>query len=58
MKLPRSAGSDDLETLRIIRHGDYEGLELRFAGEKHDPLILQTKPEIKLSWDITPLGTR
>jgi hypothetical protein len=46
-----------LETLSIVRHEGYEGLELRFIGAKLEPLSLQTKPEIKLSWDVVSPGT-
>lgn len=46
-----------VETLTIVKRGEYEGLELRFGGGKHDPLILQTRPEIRLHWDVSPLGT-
>lgn len=45
-----------IETLTIVKRDGYEGLELRFVGSKHDPLILQTRPEIKLHWDVAPLG--
>ena len=46
-----------VETLTIVKRDGYEGLELRFVGGKHDPLFLQTRPEIKLHWDVAPLGT-
>lgn len=46
-----------VETLTIVKRDGYEGLELRFVGGKHDPLFLQTRPEIRLHWDVTPLGT-
>lgn len=46
-----------VETLTIVKRDGYEGLELRFIGGKHDPLILQTSPEIRLHWDVAPLGT-
>jgi hypothetical protein len=45
-----------LERLSIVRHEGYEGLELRFSGAKFGPLSLQTKPEIKLSWDVDLAG--
>lgn len=46
-----------VETLTIVKRDGYEGLELRFVGNKHDPLILQTRPEIRLHWDVAPLAT-
>jgi hypothetical protein len=45
------------ETLTVVKRENYEGLELRFVGAKHDPVSLQTKPEIRLSWNVSPLGT-
>jgi hypothetical protein len=45
-----------LERLAVVKRDGYEGLELRFADARHDPLILQTRPEIKLTWDVAPLG--
>jgi hypothetical protein len=46
-----------LETLSVIRRESYEGLELRFIDAKLEPVSLQTKPEIKLSWDVVSVGT-
>jgi hypothetical protein len=46
-----------IESLSIIRRGDREGLHLRFAGAGTEPLSLQTKPEIKLAWDVASPGT-
>jgi hypothetical protein len=46
-----------VETLTIVKRDGYEGLELRFVNAKHDLLILQTLPEIRLYWDVAPLGT-
>lgn len=46
-----------VETLTIVKRDGYEGLELRFVGGKHDSLTLQTRPQIKLHWDVAPLGT-
>jgi hypothetical protein len=45
-----------LETLRVIRRDGYEGLELRFMDARFDPVSLETKPGIKLSWDVMSLG--
>jgi hypothetical protein len=45
-----------LETVRIVRRDSYEGLELRFIGGQLEPVSLQTKPEIKLSWDVVQVG--
>jgi hypothetical protein len=47
-----------VERLTIVRRDGREGLELRFVGDKHDLLSLQTRPEIRLHWDVAPLGTR
>ena len=46
-----------LETLSIVRRDGYEGLELRFIGAGLEPVSLQTKPEIRLSWDVVSAGT-
>jgi hypothetical protein len=46
-----------IEALTIVKRDRYEGLELRFVGSKHDPLFLQTRPELKLHWNVAPLGT-
>jgi hypothetical protein len=45
-----------LETLRVFRRDDYEGLELKFVDGRFDPVLLATKPEIRLSWAVMPLG--
>ncbi len=45
------------ETLSIIRHDSYEGLELRFTGTEFEPVSLQTRPELRLSGDVVPPGT-
>ncbi|HEX6519130.1 MAG TPA: hypothetical protein VF070_03835 [Streptosporangiaceae bacterium] len=45
-----------LEALTVIKRDGYEGLELRFVDARHDPLIVQTRPEIKLTWNVVPLG--
>ncbi|MFC9894967.1 hypothetical protein ACFVMC_14880 [Nocardia sp. NPDC127579] len=36
---------------------DYEGLRLWFRDSASDPLIVQTKPRIRLSWDMRTLGS-
>lgn len=36
---------------------DYEGLRIWFSSDTNDPLVLQTKPRIRLSWDVKTLGT-
>jgi hypothetical protein len=46
-----------IETLTVVKRDGYEGLELRFAGGKRGPLIMQTRPDIKVSWNVAPLGT-
>lgn len=45
-----------VERLTIVKRDGCEGLELRFVGGKHDPLFLQTRPEVRLHWDVAPLG--
>lgn len=47
-----------LEHLTMIKRDGREGLELTFAGDKHDMLSLQTRPDIRLHWAVAPLGTR
>ncbi|MFI7641011.1 hypothetical protein [Nonomuraea sp. NPDC049400] len=34
----------------------YEGLKLWFSEDYKEPVVLQTKPTIRLSWDVKPLG--
>jgi hypothetical protein len=46
-----------MEKLAVVRREGYEGPELRFADAKHEPVSWQTKPEIRLSWSVAPLGT-
>lgn len=46
-----------IETLRIVKEDGYEGLVLNFAGGKLDPIRLQTRPVIRLRWDVVPAGT-
>jgi hypothetical protein len=46
-----------LDTLSIINRPINEGLTLRFVGDKFDPLTLETKPIIRLTWNAWPLGT-
>jgi hypothetical protein len=46
-----------LGTLRVIRHDGYEGLELRFIDARFDPVSVETKPGIKLSWGVMSLAT-
>ena len=47
-----------IERLTIVKRDGREGLELKFTSDKHDPLTLQTRPEIRLYWQVAPLGTR
>jgi hypothetical protein len=47
-----------IERLTIVKRDGREGLELKFTSEKHDTLTLQTRPEIRLHWNVAPLGTR
>jgi hypothetical protein len=44
-----------LERLAVEKNGEREGLVLRFVTGL-DPLRLQTRPVIRLSWDVMPLG--
>lgn len=44
-----------LEHLTVEKDGEREGLVLWFA-RGFDPLRLETRPVIRLSWDVTPLG--
>jgi len=46
-----------IERLTIVKRDGREGLELKFTSDKHDPLSLQTRPEIRLYWNVAPLGT-
>jgi len=41
-----------IETLTIVKKDGYEGLVLNFAGPQFDPVQLQTKPVIRLAWDV------
>ncbi|MEO3892641.1 hypothetical protein [Nonomuraea sp. B5E05] len=34
----------------------YEGLKLWFREDYKEPVVLQTKPTIRLSWDVNSLG--
>ncbi|WP_141579253.1 hypothetical protein [Actinomadura sp. WMMA1423] len=45
-----------LETLTVEKRNDYEGLVLRFDHERFDPLQLQTRPVIRLTWNVMALG--
>ena len=42
--------------IRTCAHG-YEGLALNFEGDKFDPVRLQTKPVIRLDWNVLSVGT-
>jgi hypothetical protein len=44
-----------LEGLTVEKDGEREGLVLRFTRGL-DPLRLDTRPIIRLSWDVMPLG--
>jgi hypothetical protein len=47
-----------LERLSVDRGpSDYEGLRLWFPGDTNEPLVLQTKPQIRLTWNVKNLGT-
>lgn len=45
-----------LESLTVDKRDEYEGLVLLFASDDLDPLRLQTRPVIRLSWNVMPLG--
>ncbi|MEV4002608.1 hypothetical protein [Actinomadura sp. NPDC049753] len=45
-----------LEALTVEKRDEYEGLVLRFNSEEFDPLYLQTRPVIRLSWNVMALG--
>lgn len=45
-----------LESLAVEKRDGYEGMVLRFNGEDFGPLRLQTRPVIRLSWDVMALG--
>ncbi len=61
------AGEEELAHLGRLRRldrlsvdrgpSDYEGLRLWFTGGTNEPLVLQTKPRIRLSWDVKDVGT-
>ena len=46
-----------IERLTIEKKDGYEGLVLYFTGGQHEPLTLQTRPVIRLTWDVVPIGT-
>jgi len=46
-----------IETLTIVKEDGYEGLALNFEGYKFDPVRLQTKPVIRLDWNVLSVGT-
>ncbi|WP_328387437.1 hypothetical protein [Nocardia sp. NBC_00416] len=47
-----------LDRLSVDRsRSDYEGLRLWFPSGTNEPLVLQTKPWIRLAWDVKSVGT-
>jgi hypothetical protein len=46
-----------IETLTIEIRDEYEGLALNFEGARFEPVRLQTKPTIRLTWNVLPVGT-
>jgi hypothetical protein len=46
-----------IDTLRIVKNDGYEGLVLSFVGDKLEPVSLQTRPVLRLRWDVVPIGT-
>ena len=47
-----------LESLTVDKGDEYEGLILHFTSGDLEPLRLQTRPVIRLSWNVMPLGVR
>ncbi|NEA27990.1 hypothetical protein [Actinomadura bangladeshensis] len=45
-----------LKSLTIEKRDEYEGLILHFNSDELDPLQLQTRPVIHLSWNVMALG--
>lgn len=45
-----------LQSLAVEKRDDYEGLVLHFSDEDLDPLRLQTRPVIRLSWNVMAPG--
>lgn len=45
-----------LESLTVEKRDEYEGLILRFNSDELDPLRLQTRPVIHISWNVMALG--
>jgi hypothetical protein len=45
-----------VETLTIVKEDGYEGLALNFEDAKFDPVRLQTKPLIRLTWNVLSAG--
>ncbi|TDC57846.1 hypothetical protein E1281_03435 [Actinomadura sp. KC345] len=45
-----------LESLTVEKRDEYEGLVLHFTSDALEPLRVQTRPAIRLSWDVMPLG--
>ncbi len=46
-----------IETLTIVKEDGYEGLALNFEGANFDPVRLQTRPVIRLTWNVLSVGT-
>jgi hypothetical protein len=46
-----------VEKMTVVKKQGYEGLEMRFTDARYDPVILQTRPVIRLSWNVAPLGS-
>ena len=40
-----------------MKEDGYEGLTLNFEGAKFDPVRLQTKPVIRLTWNVLSVRT-
>ena len=51
-----SIGRLHLESLSVEKRDEYEGLVLSFNSEELDPLRLQTRPVIRLSWYVMAFG--
>ena len=46
-----------IETLTIVNEDGYEGLALNFEGANFDSVRLQTRPVIRLTWNVLSVGT-
>jgi hypothetical protein len=47
-----------IENLTVVKKDQFEGLVLNLAGSSHGPVWLQTRPEVRLTWDVVPHGSQ